>query len=382
MKLGLDCFLEKDYSLVEKKRVGLLSNLTGVNQSLQPTIDLLYQHSKVNLVSLFAPEHGIRGDAKEGEHIEFSIDPHTGLPVYSLYGQTRKPTPEMLEDIDVVLFDLQDIGSRYYTYIYSMAYMMEACQEHNKTFIVLDRPNPVGGLNVEGNLVEEAFQSFVGLLPIPNRHGMTVGELALLFKHEFGYQCDLHIVKMEGWSRDMLHNDTGYAWVPPSPNAPSLDMALLYPGTCLIEGTNLSEGRGTVKPFEQFGAPFINGFELAQAINHLRLPGVIARQASFVPTYQKYNGAQCHGVQLHLTDTSLYEPFSSGIKIIQLIAERYPEHFSFTKPTNGHYMFDLLAGTDTLRKAIRDGDLTSFFATSKKQSKAFLKQRSHYLLYS
>ncbi|MFB4212300.1 exo-beta-N-acetylmuramidase NamZ domain-containing protein [Shouchella sp. JSM 1781072] len=382
MKLGIDCFLQSEYKFVKGKRVGLLSNLTGVNRDLHPSIDLLHQHPEVNLVSLFAPEHGIRGDAKEGEHIDSSIDPHTGLPVYSLYGKTRKPTPNMLEEVDVILFDLQDIGSRYYTYIYTMAYMMEACQENKKALIVLDRPNPIGGLSVEGTIVEEAFRSFVGLLPLTNRHGMTVGELACFFKEEFGYKCELHVVKMEGWTRNMFYDDTNLSWVLPSPNAPTLDMAILYPGTCLLEGTNVSEGRGTTKPFEQFGAPFIDGYALAKAVNALQLPGVIARQTSFVPTYQKYNGEQCHGIQLHLVNRNLYEPVSSGIKIIHLIAQLYPDDFTFVAQQNGHYMFDLLAGTDTLRNAILQNDLSSYLEKKDRDTATFLNQRAPYLLYS
>ncbi|MFS0785582.1 DUF1343 domain-containing protein [Shouchella sp. 1P09AA] len=381
MKLGIDRFLQSEYTRVKGKRVGLVSNLTGVNQHLEPSIDLLHQHPDVNLVSLYAPEHGIRGDAKEGEQIDSSTDPHTGLPVFSLYGETRKPTPDMLANVDVLLFDLQDIGSRYYTYIYTMAYVMEACGENDISLIILDRPNPSGGLHVEGNLVEEAFRSFVGLLPITNCHGMTVAELAGLFQTEFGYTCDLDIVKMEGWSREMYYDDTGLAWVPPSPNAPSLDMALLYPGTCLLEGTNVSEGRGTTKPFEQFGAPYMDGYTLAKEINALQLPGVMARQASFVPTYQKYDSEQCHGIQLHLIDRDVYKPVSNGIKIIHRIAQLYPNDFAFVESSNGRFMFDLLAGTDTLRNAIKKDNLSSYFSESTKETAAFLKQRAPYLLY-
>ena len=267
VKLGLDIFLENNYEQFKGKRVGLITNMTGVNEGLIPSIDLFHEHPGINLVALYGPEHGIRGDAKEGEKVESSVDPYTGVPVYSLYGTSKKPSKEMLDPVDVIVFDLQDIGARYYTFIYTMAYVMEACAEHGKQFVVLDRPNPITGTAMEGNLVEEDVRSFVGLYPIPNRHGMTVGELALLFKYEFGINCELTIVPMDGWRRHMYYDETGLFWVPPSPNTTGIDMSVLYPGTCLVEGTNLSEGRGTTKPFEYVGAPYIDGYRLAKRFN-------------------------------------------------------------------------------------------------------------------
>ncbi|HLR65544.1 MAG TPA: DUF1343 domain-containing protein, partial [Virgibacillus sp.] len=302
MQLGLDLFLKTYYKKFDGKKIGLITNMTGVNAKLQPTLDLFYNHPDIQLTTLFAPEHGIRGDEKEGAQIDSSVDPYTGLPVISLYGENRKPSEDMLANIDVLVFDLQDLGSRYYTYIYTMAYAMEACEKYDKEFVVLDRPNPINGLVVEGNLVEEDVRSFVGLLPIPNRHGMTVGELAQLFQGEYGYNCKLTVVPMKDWQRKTYYDETHLLWIPPSPNASSVDMSVLYTGTCLLEGTNLSEGRGTVKPFEYVGAPFINGYELAQIFNEAKLPGVIARPVSFIPTYQKYNGEICSGIQIHITN--------------------------------------------------------------------------------
>lgn len=381
MKLGLEIFLEKEWKSFIGKRIGLLTNMTGVNKQLIPSIDLLHEHEGIELVALFAPEHGIRGDGKEGESIESMVDPCTGLTVHSLYGKTKKPSKEMLDAVDVVVFDLQDIGARYYTFIYSMAYMMEACQEYGKEFVVLDRPNPISGQSMEGNLVEEEVRSFVGLLPIPNRHGMTVGELALLYKHEFGYDCELTVVQMEGWSRDMYFDNTDLFWVPSSPNAPSLDMAILYPGTCLIEGTNLSEGRGTTKPFEYVGAPFIDSYQLAKAFNEKNIPGIVARPTSFIPTYQKYKEEVCSGVQLHVIDRTKLPSFYAGVKLLETVAQLYPDKFTFPKHENGRYFFDLLAGTKELKHWIRDEKTNAFFEKCKEQVASFQQQAKRYYLY-
>ncbi|MUV39018.1 Beta-N-acetylhexosaminidase [Lentibacillus sp. JNUCC-1] len=381
MKIGLDVFLTHTYKSFKGERIGLITNMTGVNQNLIPAIDLFNQHPDIHLTALYAPEHGIRGDAREGEQIESAVDPSTGLPVYSLYGDTRKPTEKMLESVDVLVFDLQDIGARYYTYIYTMAYVMEACKEHDKKLVVLDRPNPVSGAQVEGNLVEESVRSFVGLFPIPNRHGMTVAELALMFKSEFGYDCDLTVVPMEGWERRMYYDDTGLFWVPPSPNTTHTDMTILYPGTCLIEGTNLSEGRGTTKPFEQIGAPFIDGQELAHAFNQKNIPGVLARPTSFIPSYQKYENEVCSGVQLHVSDRDQLNSFEAGIKLLDTVAMLYEDAFSFSENDNGKFFFDLLAGTKRLKSLILEGDTAEFLELCKQQSQDFRKQRERYLLY-
>lgn len=381
MKLGLDVFLEESYKSFTGKRIGLVTNMTGVDKHLKPAIDLFHQHEGINLTVLYAPEHGIRGDAKEGEQVDSIIDPVTKLPVYSLYGNTRKPTKEMLEAVDVIVFDLQDIGTRYYTFIYTMAYVMEACQRYNKHFVVLDRPNPISGGTVEGNLVQEDVRSFVGLLPIPNRHGMTVGELALLFKGEFNYDCELTVVAMEGWKRDMYLDDTDVFWVPPTPNTTSIDMCVLYPGTCLIEGTNLSEGRGTTKPFEWIGAPFIDGQKLSERFNARKLPGVLARQTSFVPTYQKYKGEVCSGIQLHIVDRSKLEAFYTGTVLLEVIAEMYPEAFTFTKNENDKYFFDLLAGDKSLREAILQGKTKEFKEEYQNELKEFTAMKTHYHMY-
>lgn len=382
MDIGIDVFLNKHAKQFKGKRVGLVTNLTGVNKQLESTIDLLYRHPDIQLTALYGPEHGIRGDAKEGEKVESTRDEKTNLPVYSLYGETRKPTKEMLEEIDVMVFDLQDIGSRYYTYIYTMAYVMEACGENNIEMVVLDRPNPVSGLKREGNVVDEHYKSFIGLVPIPNRHGLTIGELALLFKNEFDYDCDLTVIPMQGWKRSMYYEETDLIWIPPSPNTTSIDMCILYAGTCLIEGTNLSEGRGTTQPFEVVGAPFINGQQLAEIFNQRNLPGIIARPVSFKPTYQKFEDEMCYGVQLHIVDRETIEPLKSMIYLLLDIANMYPEDFEFREETpSGKSFFDLLAGNGELRKMIGNGNVEDYFKEADKDLTDFEKRIEPYLLY-
>lgn len=382
MKLGLEVFLDSEYKQFTGKRIGLVTNMTGVNQKLMPTIDLFFEHPGITLRALYGPEHGIRGDAKEGEEVQSSIDPYTNLPVYSLYGETRKPTNEMLEAIDVIVFDLQDIGSRYYTYIYTMTYVMEACAEQGKQFVVLDRPNPISGDCMEGNLVEEDVRSFVGLLPIPNRHGMTVGELAQLFKYKFGYDCDLTVIPMEGWKRSMYFDDTPLFWVPPSPNTTNIDMNILYAGTCLVEGTNLSEGRGTTRPFEWIGAPYIDGNRLSKAFNDRRIEGVIARPVSFKPTYQKYKEVICSGIQLHVVNRYTLNSWKTGLLLLETIAEMYPNDFSFIENEQKKHFFDLLAGTRSLREKVWEGTTEVYMENCQSLMEEFQKEKQIYDLYN
>nr|WP_304213725.1 DUF1343 domain-containing protein [Fredinandcohnia onubensis] len=382
MEIGLDRFLMKSVDLCKGKRVGVVTNMTGVNQRLIPTIDLFYEHPDIHVTALYGPEHGIRGSAKEGEKIDFFVDPYTNLPVYSLYGATKKPTKEMLENVDMIFFDLQDIGARYYTFIYTMAYVMETCAEFGKEFVVLDRPNPITGTVMEGNLVDEDVRSFVGLYPIPNRHGMTVGEIALMYKHEFGINCELTVIPMEGWSRDMFYDETGLFWIPPSPNTTGMDMCTLYPGTCLVEGTNLSEGRGTTRPFEYVGSPFIEGYRLAKYFNEKKLPGVLARPISFVPTYQKHKDEVCEGVQLHVTDRWKIHSLKTGLTLLAAIAEMYPHDFEFLQfGEKKTYMFDLLAGTKDLKSLVLNGEINRFIESCEGETEVFKKKREPYLLY-
>ena len=321
VKLGID-LIDDNLDLFENKRVGLLTNATGVNSEWESTIDVL--NSKVNLVALFAPEHGIRGANDAGANVDSTTDSVTGLPVYSLYGSTYKPTADMMSKIDIMCIDIQDVGARFYTFITTMSYAMDACSEYDKEFVVFDRPNPIGG-TVEGNLVEEGSQTFVGRFPIPQRHGMTMGELAELFNNEYlDEKCDLTVIEMENWTRDMYFDETGCPWILPSPNMPTLDTAIVYPGTCIFEDTNLSVGRGTTKPFEFIGAPWIDAADLSNTLNDLELAGVYFRPVTFTPTTSKNVGESCFGVQLHVLDRDTFSPVKVGWTMLKIIRDMYP----------------------------------------------------------
>ncbi|MCM3718701.1 exo-beta-N-acetylmuramidase NamZ family protein [Fictibacillus phosphorivorans] len=382
-KTGLEVLMRDQVSLLEGKNVGLITNPTGVDRDLNSIVDVLYNHPDIELKALYGPEHGVRGSEQAGQYVEFYIDPKTGLPVYSLYGETKKPTPEMLEGIDVLVFDIQDVGTRFYTYIYTMAYAMEAAKENNIQFVVLDRPNPLGGEQVDGPVLDPNYSSFVGLYPIPLRHGMTVGELAKLFNKEFNIGADLKVVKMKGWKRSWNYEDSGLEWVLPSPNMPTKDTALVYPGSALIEGTNVSEGRGTTKPFELIGAPFINGDALAQALNEQALPGVKFRSASFIPSISKHAGTLSHGVEIHVTDENLFQPVLTGITLVKAIHDMYPQDFAFrAEDSAGKSFFDLLIGNGWVREAIESGNsVEEIVDRYQDELRDFKKVRKKYLLY-
>ncbi|WP_339147485.1 MULTISPECIES: DUF1343 domain-containing protein [unclassified Sutcliffiella] len=382
-ELGVEVLLKEEKHLIEGKRVGLITNPTGVDQELNSIVDTLHNDPDTELTALYGPEHGVRGDAQAGQYVDFYIDEKTGLPVYSLYGPTRKPTPEMLEDIDVLLFDIQDVGTRFYTYIYTMAYAMEAAQENDIPIVVLDRPNPLSGLKVEGPVLDMKYASFVGNYAIPLRHGMTVGELAKLFNEEFGIGADLTVVEMNGWKRNMYYDDTPLEFVMPSPNMPTLETALVYPGGALIEGTNVSEGRGTTKPFELIGAPFMNADDVATELNNLKLSGVTFRAASFTPTFSKHAGSLSHGIQIHITDRDTFKPVETGLHIVKTIHDMYPEDFQFRAENSaGISFFDNLIGNSWIRKGIEEGrsveDLVSQWQGDLSE---FNKVRKQYLIY-
>ncbi|MCM3708981.1 exo-beta-N-acetylmuramidase NamZ family protein [Sporosarcina luteola] len=382
VKLGVDVFFDRNLSELKGKRIGLLTNQTGANSDLISTIRLFHDHPELHLAALFAPEHGLLTNAKEGEKFTDAVHRSTGIPVFSLYDKSKKPTDEMMRQVDIVVFDIQDIGARYYTYIYTMAYMMEACARMGKRMIILDRPNPIGGERIEGNVVDPDFTSFVGLYPIPNRHGMTVGELASYFNEEFHIRCELEVIEMEGWKRSSFHTETGLPWIPPSPNTTTLDMMLLYPGTCLVEGLNLSEGRGTTQPFEIIGAPFIDGEKLQDNVNSLGLEGIRARALAFTPTYQKYNGQLCEGIQLHITDRQAFKPVESVIQVLAVIASMYAEKIKFLEYGNlRHPMFDLLAGNDVLRHGLLRGNIQPYLQQCNRDMENFMETRERYLRY-
>ncbi|AMM96015.1 exo-beta-N-acetylmuramidase NamZ family protein [Bacillus pumilus] len=378
VKTGIETLLSGNLSWLKGKRVGLITNPTGIDANMKSSVDLLFEHPNIKLTALYGPEHGVRGDAQAGEGVESYTDEKTGLPVYSLYGKTRKPTPDMLKNVDVLLFDIQDVGARYYTYIYTMAYAMEAAKENNIPFVVLDRPNPIGGLKVEGPVLEPEHASFVGLYPIPLRHGMTTGELATFFNKEFHINADVTVIKMKNWKRSMTFEDTKLPFVLPSPNMPTVDSTFVYPATGLIEGTNVSEGRGTTKPFELIGAPYINSNELADHLNQLKLKGVKFRPVSFTPTFSKHAGKLSHGVQLYVTDRSSFEAVKTGLSILKAIHDLYPKDFQFLKTGS----FDKLIGNGWIKEEINQG--TSVKHIMKRYHhdlKSFEKKRKKYLIY-
>lgn len=353
VRTGLDN-VEQHSDLFKGKRVGIIANHTGYDSQGRHIVDVLRAMPGVQVTALFSPEHGFRGTEEAGASIDNRTDAATGLPILSLYGKTRKPTPQMLADVDVLVFDIQDVGARFYTYLYTMSLAMEAAAECGKRFVVLDRPNPLGGVRIEGPILEPQFATFVGLYPIPVRYGLTVGELARMINGE-GWlagkvKADLTVVPLTGWRRDMWYDKTGLPFIKPSPNMPDLETATLYPGLCLLEGTNLSEGRGTPKPFRQFGAPWIDANALTARLNALGLVGLRFAPTSFTPTSSKHQGQACQGVEITLVDRDRIEPFWAGVLIVNELCRMYPNQFEW----NASH-FDRLCGTDTIRKAIAGG---------------------------
>ena len=376
-ELGIHVLLHQRLDLIEGKNVGLITNPTGVNRRLVSDIDLIAHAPGVHLVALFGPEHGIRGAHQAGANVGSYGDPQTGAPVYSLYGKDRQPTPQMLKGVDVLVFDIQPVGTRFYTYLYTMADAMKAAAQAHIPFVVLDRPNPLSGIKVQGPVLEPKYASFVGQYPIALRYGMTVGELAELFNTEFHIGAQLTVVKMRGWNRSMYYDDTPLQFVMPSPNMPTPTTALVYPGFGLIEGTNVSEGRGTTRPFELLGAPWIDAVKLADALNKANLPGVRFRPVHFTPTFSKYQGVLCNGVQVHVLDRQAFNPVVAGLTAIETIRELYPKEFEFKK---AH--FDNLIGNDWVREDIeKDVPVSEIRARWQAPLSRFEQVRRKYLLY-
>lgn len=360
VKIGLDRLLTNWPKRLNGARVGLLVHPASVNRRLEHALDITLKSKRFELRALFGPQHGLRGETQDNmiEWDDFR-DEKTGLPVYSLYGKVRKPTPEMLRDIDALIIDLQDVGSRYYTFIWTMELCLQSCHEDNKSVVVLDRPNPLGGKIIEGPVVDKDFSSFVGLRPLPVRHGMTIGEIALYLREMFYPSLDIHVIPMSNWERRMWFDETRLPWVMPSPNMPTLDTAIVYPGMCLLEGTNLSEGRGTTRPFEIFGAPFIEPETLVKRLNEFRLPGVVFRPLYFQPTFHKYAGKLCSGAQLHVIDRDRFRPFKTGVAILKAVHDLYRDDLRWKEPPYEYERvkmpIDILAGTDRLRREIENG---------------------------
>ena len=387
VRLGLEKLLEENSRLLKGLRSGLICNQASVDHGLQHAADLLNNHSSIQLKALFGPQHGIRGDVQDNMiETAHGVDRMTGLPVHSLYSETREPIESMLADIDVLIFDMQDVGCRIYTFVYTLANCMRAARRLGKKVLVCDRPNPINGVGVEGNVLEPEQASFVGQFAIPTRHGMTVGELAQLFNQHFGLGCDLEVIPMDGWSREDWMDETDAPWVLPSPNMPTVDSATVFPGTVHFEGTQISEGRGTTRPFELVGAPYVIPEEYAEALNAMKFPGVFFRSCVFQPTFQKHGGVSCGGVQIHVTDRSQFQPVITGIAMVQTAYEMYKENFRWKEPPYEYVYdqnpFDVISGTTRIRAAIERG--TSINAIKNEWQpglKEFESIRERYLAY-
>ena len=388
MKSGLDVFLKKDWKKYRSYKLGVLCHPASVDKNLIHISDLLQEKKKdLKITAFLGPQHGIRGEKQDDmkESQDFT-DPRTGLPVFSLYSHTRIPTQGMLKHFDALMIDLQDIGTRIYTFIYTMENCMREAKKTGKKIIILDRANPVGGTSLEGNVLDMSFRSFVGQLPLCTRHGMTMGELALLFNEAFQIGCDLEVIPLKGWKRKDLGNQWGRDWVPPSPNIPNLESALTFPGTVHFEGTNISEGRGTTKPFEWIGAPFVDPDKLAKIMNQKKLKGFFFRPIYFQPTYQKHKDQVCGGVHIHFTNQKKNNAFEMGVHLMATLWELYPEQCAWKQPPYEYVTdklpIDVIAGTDKFRKAIESGKVIPFLEESEEQLINFKKLRKTYLLYS
>jgi len=386
VETGLDVLVRTGFDRLAGKRVAVITNHTGRTKDGRHIVDLLHEAKNVELVAIFGPEHGVRGVEPDGTRVGSGRDDTVGMPVISLYGKIRKPTPEMLADVDVLVFDIQDVGARFYTYISTMALAMEAAARDGNTFVVLDRPNPITGAVVEGPMLEDGFQSFVGMFRLPVRHGLTVGELARLLKGEGWIEgagkLDLKVVTMTGWSRRAWYDETDLPWIGPSPSMKTLATATVYPGLCLLEGTNVSEGRGTDKPFEKIGAPWVERDRLAAELNRLGLGGVTFQPIAFTPVAlpsvpgPKFKDESCGGVYLRIDRRDDFEPVKTGVRVIDTLRKLYPDRFAWRG------RIDRLYGSDRLRKALEKGaDLSAVIAGQGEGVERFMAIRSRYLLY-
>jgi uncharacterized protein YbbC (DUF1343 family) len=384
VKTGADQLTEWASQHLAGAKIGLLTNPTGMNSQFRSTIEICAEMTSVHLQALYACEHGLRGERQAGVLFEDELDSRTGIHVYSLYGKNKKPTAAMLEHVDAVLFDIQDLGVRFYTYMTTMLYMMEACAEAGKTFVVLDRPNPTGGLMSEGGLLEPGFESMVGAFRVPFRTGLTIGEYARYVNDRLERKCDLRVVPLSGWSREMEYPETGLPWLMPSPNMPTMDTVRVYTGNCLFEGTNLSEGRGTTKPFEQIGAPWIDGEELSIEMNRLGLPGVHFHPVTFTPMFSKHQGLLCNGVHTFVTDKAAYKPLESGLYLLHTVIRLYGDKFEWIPPfKEGRKNFiDYLTGSDRVRTTIHEeAGLQSIIKDWSQDVLRWEQDRAPYLLY-
>jgi uncharacterized protein YbbC (DUF1343 family) len=383
---GIERLLGPDRDLIAGLRVGLVCNPASIDRRFRHSANRLFDDSGGRLVALFGPQHGFRSDLQDNMiETPHARDARRRIPVFSLYSETREPTAEMLRDVEVLVIDLQDVGTRVYTYIYTMANCMRAAARHQVKVVVCDRPNPIGGA-VEGPLLRDPWRSFVGQFPIPLRHGMTIGELARLFNSAFGLGAELEVVPLEGWRRDMYYDATGLPWVIPSPNLPTLDSAIVYPGAVMFEGTMLSEGRGTTRPFELIGAPWIDGEALADAMNARALPGVHFRPVFFEPTFHKHARETCGGCQVHVVDRDAFRPVRAAVELIAEFRRQDPQRFAWRKPPYEYELekepIDLLYGSDRLRAVVDAGsDVTALAAEWEPEEDRFRALRDPFLLY-
>ncbi len=385
IQLGVDVLRTQDFKPLDGKRVGLITNPTGVSGDLQSTVDLLHAAKNVRLVSLYGPEHGVRGDAYAGDNVESGIDPDTKLPVYSLYGATRKPTDDMLEGIDTLVFDIQDIGSRSYTFISTMTVAMQAAAEHELQFVVLDRPNPLGGNRIEGKPLDMAFRSFIGFLPIPYLHGMTVGELAQMINDEGwledGAKCDLTVIPMKGWHRTMSFDDCGLVWVPTSTHVPRAESSFFYAATGIMGELHVvSEGVGYPLPFELVGLPDVSAATFASQLDERKLPGVRFRPIYFKPYYGPNKGKMCGGAQVHLTDPDIVHLTGIQFHVMDVVRKSFPDHKLFDSKRKRS--FDKACGTDEIRELFEaDKPIDAIMAKWNEGVEDFRSARAKYLLY-
>jgi uncharacterized protein YbbC (DUF1343 family) len=386
VRLGVEKLLD-DPSVLGRDRVGLVCNQASVDHRFLHVADLFHRHDGIKLTALFGPQHGIRGDLQDNMiETAHGVDRTTGLPVHSLYSETREPTEAMLRDVDTIVFDMQDIGCRIYTFAYTMANCMSAAKKFGKKVIVCDRPNPINGVAVNGNVLEKEQASFVGFFETPTRPGLTIGELANLFNDHFGIGCELEVVQMDGWSRDLWYDETDAPWVFPSPNIPTLNSATVFPGAVHFEGTQMSEGRGTTRPFELIGAPYVIPEDYADALNALQLPGVYFRSCVFQPTFQKHAGVGCGGVQTHVLDREEFEPVITGVAMVKTAYDMYRDQFRWKDPPYEYVYdrnpFDVIAGTESLRIAFEQGSsLNSIQESWQPSLDEFRQTRERYLLY-
>jgi uncharacterized protein YbbC (DUF1343 family) len=374
-------------SILDGKRVGIVSNPASVDRDLRHVTDRLAAHQRTRLAAIFGPQHGFRSDVQDNMiETRHAQDEIRRVPVYSLYSETREPTADMLSGLDALVIDLQDVGVRIYTYIYTMANCLKAARKHGLKVVVCDRPNPIGGVQIEGPVLVPGNESFVGMYPIPMRHGMTIGELARLFNDHFAIGADVEVIAMEGWRREMYFDATGRTWIMSSPNIPTFDTTLVYPGTVLFEGTNVSEGRGTTRPFELVGAPWIGAERFAGEMNRRQLPGVFFRPALFEPTFHKHAGQGCAGCQIHVLDRSAFRPVESAVALIESFRANGPDRFKWRDPPYEYEYdrnpFDVLAGSPALREQIESGVPARDIARSWESPVAeFAKIRERFLLY-